>query len=218
MPNYEDTYSKSTFTNVFRDAVDSLVTQYRSPQGASEASKKWVSNMLSEGNPVVGRIGTAQFASGKFYYFDYLPTLLENREVFDSNPIILSLGDAQYNGTLGVNIRFLPFKVRVDFLNEFVNAASSRIDSASSGRQEKIARLQSSLNITWESLGRLRYKYGLEYATRNYLFAGMSNVKVISYENWHRMACIDDDTFFGKTSSEIHSNFYGYITKNKKSK
>jgi hypothetical protein len=211
MPNYEDVYSKSTYTNVFRDAVDSLIKQYRSPQGASEASKNWVSNMLSEGNPVVGQIGTAQFASGKFYYFNYLPTLLENREVFDSNPIILSLGDAQYNGTLGVNIRFLPFKIRVDFLNEFVNAASSRIDSASSGRQQRIARLQSSLNITWESLGRLRRKYKLEYATRNYLFAGMSNVKVISYENWHRMACIDDDTFVGENSSVIHSKFYGNI-------
>lgn len=212
MPNYEGTYSKSTYTNVFRDAVDSLVTQYRSPKKASEESKQWVSNMISERNPTVGIIGSGDFTSGKLYYFNYLPTLLEGRELFDSNPIILSLGDAQYNGTLGINLRFLPFKVRVNFLNEFVNAASSRIDSASSGRKERIARLQSSLNITWDSLGRLRSKYKLQYATRVYLFAGMRNMKVVSYENWHRMACINDDTFVGATSSEVYANYIRYIT------
>jgi len=216
MFSYAGVNSTLSGINIFERAVDELVSVYRTPQRASKESEDWIENMISEGNPQVGDVSANRFTTGKLYYFDYYPTLESSRDLYDSKPIVISLGsDEKGTGDLGLNIRFLPFEVRKKFLNAVVSAIFGRLNAATQGQRQLKARLQSTLDIDYYSLKPLIDRYGAGYAVRDYLKPGRRNVKVISYENWHRMACIDSDTFIGESNRVIHSQFYQYIINKK---
>jgi|LakMenEpi03Aug12_release.lakeMendotaPanAssembly.Ray.scaffolds.fasta_scaffold492848_2 hypothetical protein len=212
MFNYSDVNSTNSSVNIFERAVDELVARYRSPLKASKESEKWVTNMISADIPSVGLVSANRFTLGKLYYFNYYPTLIEARNVYDTNPIVISVGsDEKGTGDLGLNIRFLPFNVRIQFMNALVNAAYGQISAACQGQKQLKARLQSSVNLDYYAIKPIIDRFGAGYAVRDYLKPGRTNVKVISYENWHKMACINSDTFVGESITTIHSGFSQYI-------
>lgn len=204
---------------------DKVIELIRSNKGsktlAVKNSLKWYSTALSQkdNKEVVEVPITEKFKAGKMYRFTYYATT-ERLPYFDTNPIVLSLGQIKHKNTVaerGLNFNYLPHDIRV-YLIDRIERSFHSVILHESKRYVKDAQKQRGLPISYSAMRKIIEDVGGEYAIRNYTPENKSSVGAIAYEQWDRAALIETDFFKDISQGKVHRKYIQYIKNKKKRK
>lgn len=187
--------------NSFKESVDVYV---KSNGGTSAASKASQSQLSYLGDSYLGR-----FNFGKMYVFNYFT---QKEKYYDTHPIVLGLGPSDNKNELGLNLHYMPYKIRIEFLSRIWSSYSSSINGQISGKNVPKAKFQSPLSgFTWENL---KSAYGvhinLGHCVHQYKMDKIRNMRVLGYEDWYIAATNDENRFHGKSIGEAQALYYKY--------
>lgn len=187
------------------DFTKELDSYLKNNKGYVNASKQSQIDLYDVGLSSVGR-----FKVGKMYTFRYF-TPDEPR--YDTSPIILSLGFNSSRNVLGLNLHYIPYSVRIDFMYRIVKSYSSFFTRQISGSLIKNPRLQPGLSgFTYESLNSaLGGRYNFKHAIHQYRLDRIRSPYIIGFENWHLGAVNNENFFFGTNINEMQSLYYTNI-------
>lgn len=145
------------------------------------------------------------FDLGKMYTYRYFtPDELK----YDTNPIILSLGLNESKNLVGINLHYIPYNDRINFINNIIKSYNSVISKELNNIKSPSSQ-KSLTSFIWENV-KLSYgiKFNLKYAVRQYRFDRIKNPMILGYENWYLGAVNDENQFFGTNINEAQSLYY----------
>ena len=155
------------------------------------------------------------FRPGMIYVFRYeKPKHIATLPWFDKNPVVLALDATDAGNDCGINLNLLPVDVKEDMLDIIYDKLKSMIKSQSSGAKKENASIQGAIKLDYKSAKRFLDQYGLGFAIRQYIPNLKTNQKVVSYENWGRIALVDFLELEGITIAELRKQYSNYL-KNK---
>ena len=142
------------------------------------------------------------------YAFRYFT---DQENFYDTFPIVIGLGLTNGINQLGINLHYIPYKIRVSLINDIIKSFSdfleSQIKFAGKPNNQLINK-----NFTYELVMKaLSRKYNLKYAVRQYRLDRMRKPRVIGYEDWYIGVANDDNFFFGGTIREAQALYYKNI-------
>jgi hypothetical protein len=161
-----------------------------------------------------------QLFPGRIYTFKYKPLYKDVLDYYDKRPIILAVDSFNAktgnNITVGINLNFIPNRVRLNMLEVLFKSFKRLIDNDLRKRKnDKYNGLPSYLfSSNYDYFGIIDYifqsivKSGYKYAIRSYIFTRMNNVSFIEYEDWGLIPLIESSDIVGSTTSEIHSAYW----------
>lgn len=184
----------------FNDDLNQYILENSGRIGASKASTLALKNT---GVPIRGPL-----ENGKMYTFRYFT---DDEKFYDTSPIVLSLGMTNAYNQLGINLHYIPYTIRIKFINEILTSFSGVIDTwykfiDKPNKQQYIKEF--TYDLLESSLGR---KYNIKYAIRQYRMDRMRNPKLIGYADWYIGVVNDDNFFFGGDINEAQAHYYTYI-------
>jgi len=144
---------------------------------------------------------------GKMYIFNYYTP---DEAEYDTNPIVIGLGRSDDGNQLGLNLHYIPYRVRVQLIQRIYTSFDSFIKQQIKGRGLGNPTLQQPITqLNWDNL---KASYGnffnLNYAVRQYRVDRMKKPLVIGFENWYLGAVNDENMFYGTTILEAQSKFF----------
>lgn len=158
---------------------------------------------------------TDPFRPGMIYVFRYdKPKHMATLPWWDKNPVVLALDATDAGNDCGINLNLLPVDVKEDMLDLIYEKLKSMIKSQTSGARANNAKIQSAIKLDYKSAKRFLDQYGLGFAIRQYIPNLKGNQKVVSYENWGRIALVDFLELEGITIAELRKQYSNYL-KNK---
>lgn len=180
-------------------SIENYVKENRDRKRASRASQ-------SEIQRVSTNIG-GRFDLGKMYTFRYFTT---DEPWYDTQPIVLGLGPTQEGNQLGLNLHYVPYRIRKSMLNliwtSFSATIQRQINSSRLGKPSIQAPL---IGFTWPNL---KQAYGqvfnLEYCVKQYRLDRMREPRILGYESWHIAAVNDENRFQGITIGRAQALYY----------
>jgi len=185
-------------TGDFKSDFDIYLAESKGRVGASNRS---VADILA-----MGAKGNGELEAGKMYSFNYYTT----EEIFyDTNPIVIGLGESDDGHQLGINLHYMPYEARIPFLTQLTKTLKTQI-------QNKIgddpAKETSIPTFKWKFLkAALGKKYNLTYCVRQYRMDRMKDPYVIGYGDWHIGGANNDDQFFGGNINQAQALYYKNI-------
>jgi hypothetical protein len=188
----------------FLEKVD---TYLKENGGRASASKKTFPEMEREIKTNGAERSDGLLEKGRMYAFRYFTP---NEMMFDTYPVVIGLGKSIDGHQLGINLHYMPYLTRVQFVNTFINSYRTAIHEQTIGGKANNVKKQSELDIVdyyqiKRAFGRM---YNMTYATRQYDLSRMRNPICLSYENWH-LGTINDENFFNGTNiNEAQSNYF----------
>jgi len=134
---------------------------------------------------------------GKIYTFGYNPItpeekLLARVPAFSFRPINLIIGQkftksGEFN-PFGINLTFVPPKVRIMILDQIIRVFNADIIKPSIEQIQKGGQPTRTLPINWEMMQKMLEDSGFEYCIRSYKYdAFTSPPQIISYEDWWKI-------------------------------
>ncbi len=158
---------------------------------------------------------TDPFKAGMIYVFRYdKPKHMATLPWWDKNPVVLALDATDAGNDCGINLNLLPVDVKEDMLDLIYEKLKGMIKSQTSGVRANNAKIQSAIKLDYKSAKRFLDQYGLGFAIRQYIPNLKGNQKVVSYENWGRIALVDFLELEGITINELRKQYSNYL-KNK---
>lgn len=170
-----------------------------------------------------------QLFPGRIYTFKYNPLYKDSLDYYDRRPIILAVKSfnaktTKNNITVGINLNFIPNKVRLNMLQVLFRSFKQIIDTDVRKRQnDNYSGLPTFLfSPTYDYYGLIQYmfetivKSGYKYAIRSYIFTRMNNISFIEYEDWGLIPLIESVDINGASTSEIHSAYWNQSLQKKK--
>lgn len=188
--------------NDFNKTLDKYVKDNKGPVLASRQSQKDMSN---QGLRSLGR-----FKIGKMYSFRYFTP---DEPKYDTYPLIISLGAYQDGHILGLNLHYLPYTVRVDFVSRIIKSYTSFFSRQIAGNIIKNPRLQPALNgFNYNSLNEaFGSRYNFKHAIHMYKLDRIGSPIIIGYENWHLGVVNNENYFIGTNINEAQALYYKNI-------
>lgn len=161
---------------------------------------------------------------GRIYTFQYNPLYKDVLDYYDKRPIVFVHGVMNSsNGNkilVGINLNFLPEKVRVTVLEYFYNTFKSDYDK-SGEIVGKISIIQRAIQFLKNWLGiqkvfQTQAKVGYQFAFRNYIISPerMRGVTMIENNDWEYIPFIETKEIVGKSLNEIYSDYKDSLNKN----
>jgi len=181
---------------------ESINTYVKTNKGQSYASNVSQSQLSMLGDSYGGR-----FDFGKLYFFQYFTP---DEPWYDTNPIVLGLGPSDNNNELGINLHYMPFKVRVQLLNKIWTSFSGTIKKQINGPNSGKPVNQSALpGFNWNNL-KAAYgpNFNLEHCIKQYRLDRMRSMKILGYENWYIATTNDVDRFHNISIGAVQSMYY----------
>ena len=174
-------------------------------KGRRGASKQSAIDIPRISAPAKGILNPGQMYS--FYYYtkdDYF---------YDSNPLVIGLGESDNGHQLGLNLHYMPYDARIPFLTDLFKSLQSTISTLIKGNAYGNPAQQGSIGaFKWEFLKQAYgKKYNLTYCTRQYMVDKMKNPVVLGYEDWYVGAVNDEDGFYGGNINQAQSLYYKNI-------
>jgi len=188
-------------TGVFAKDLEIYLSDNKGHSGASRQSQVDIKKIAIKGNGILQK--------GKMYAFQYF-TKLEKQS--DSFPIVIGLGNNGKN-QLGLNLHYMPYNARIQFLKELTKSLESQITLQLKDNKLGNPNIQSQIDsFTWNNLNEsFGKKYNLQYCIRQYNLNNMINVYNLGYEHWYLGAVNDENSFIGGNINTIQSLFYKNI-------
>ncbi|MFW6130137.1 MAG: hypothetical protein ACOC56_03060, partial [Atribacterota bacterium] len=142
-----------------------------------------------------------RFKRGKIYIFKYRnPFSIYKLKEWDSNPIVLSLGQDEYNNDIGINLNYIPNKLKIKILDKIMDQYSSKIKFAMEGVDVN-AKQQKNLNdFDYNNLKRILNRLGFQKAIRTYKHNLKQKQFVVSYESWPKITFLNIKNIIKNTS------------------
>jgi hypothetical protein len=181
---------------------ESIATYTKGNGGRSKASKASQSQLNSLGVDYGGR-----FNYGKMYTFQYYTPKELN---YDTNPIVLGLGPSVDGNELGLNLHYMPYNIRKNFLAKIWESYSNVINAQINGTNLGNPRNQAPLTgFNWTNLESAYGAYlNLEHCVHQYKIGRMRNMRMLGYEDWYIAAANDENRFYGKSIGEAQALYY----------
>jgi len=185
-------------TGDFNADLDIYLTESK---GRTGASKRSTSDILANGAK-----GRGLLEAGKMYSFNYYTT---EESFYDTNPIVIGLGESDDGHQLGINLHYMPYEARIPFLTQLTSTLKTQIQNKVAADPAKEAPIPT---FQWKFLKRaLGKKYNLSYCVRQYKIDRMKDPYVIGYNNWYIGAVNNEDQFFGGNINQAQSLYYKNI-------
>jgi hypothetical protein len=165
---------------------------------------------------------------GRIYTFQYDPLYKDMLDYYDRRPIVFVHGVVKAkNGNdilVGLNLNFLPEKVRVTVLEYFYQQFKN--DYAQSGEiVGKITIIQRAIQFLKNWLGVQKIfddqaKVGYQFAFRNYIISGarMKGATLVENSDWAYIPFLQTKDVVGKGLNEIYSEYKASLDGNLKKK
>lgn len=163
---------------------------------------------------------------GRIYTFQYDPLYKDSLSYYDKRPIIFVHGvTTSKSGNkilVGINLNFLPEKVRVTVLDYFYE--QFKVDyTKSNDILGKIAIIQRAIQFLKNWLGMQKIfddqaKVGYQFAFRNYIISPtrMKGVTLVENDDWEYIPFLETKDIVGKGLNEIYSEYNATLTENLK--
>lgn len=172
--------------------------------------KYWNGN-TKHGKPQETTKGLKNLIPGKIYTFNYDPKHADELDFYDTQPVMLCLGQRilEDGGVLqlGINLNFIPFKLRQGLLDIVYKKFRGIIFDNLNDLERGSTTSQRALPINYAKATLLLEGTGFEFAIRSYYRSRMSKLKVVDYEDWHKILLIDTERIVGDTIVNIY-NYY----------
>lgn len=200
---------------ILKKEIDLYKKDNGGANNARKVSEEWYNNGLKvfSKSPSDTAKTSMRFRPGHIYIFKYLSPITESSlEWWDKNPMVLALDppeDAKHND-LGINLNLLPIKMRVELLDKVYDVYKSQIELAKKQKPNDALR-QKDLKITYKEAYKFLYKYGFEFAIRQYSPKLKTKQSVVSYESWHKVATLDLIKLNGSTVTKVRRQFSEYF-------
>lgn len=184
------------------DFNKTLETYIKENKGLRNASKQSQLDLVKLGKPFGGR-----FNIGKLYFFKYDTP---DEIWYDRNPIVLGLGLSDQGNQLGINLHYMPYKIRVEFIKRIYTTFYAFIKRELSGRGLGNPLLQKPISqLNWDNI---LSAYGsfvnLNYITKQYKLDRIYEPLVIGYEHWHIGVLNDENFFYGTDIKIVQSKYF----------
>jgi hypothetical protein len=184
----------------FNDDLNQYLLENKGLFGASKASSI---ALLTRGEESKGPLDL-----GKMYAFRYFTS---QEFFYDTFPIVIGLGAINETNQLGINLHYVPYRIRVSLINDITKSFSdffeSQIQLAGNPNVQRFNR-NFTYDVVMKTLGK---KYNLSYAIRQYRLDRMRKPRIIGYEDWYIGVVNDDNFFFGGTIREAQALYYKNI-------
>jgi len=182
----------------FKEDLDIYLKESSGRVGASVRS--------SDDILIMGAIGNGQLDAGKMYSFNYYTT---EESFYDTNPIVIGLGESDDGHQLGINLHYMPYEARLPFLLQLTKTLKNQIQNKISDdplTEDPIPTFK--WKFLKEALGK---KYNLTYCVRQYKMDRMKDVYVIGYRDWYIGCVNNEDEFFGGNINQAQALYYKNI-------
>lgn len=188
--------------NDFNKTLDKYIKDNKGPVLASRQSEKDIKDQ--------GLGSTGRFKVGKMYSFRYFTP---DEAKYDTSPLIISLGPTPEGHQLGLNLHYLPYTVRVDFVSRIIKSYTSFFTRQISGNIIKNPRLQPGLSgFNYNSLNEaFGSRYNFKHSIHMYKLNRINSPVVLGYENWHLGVVNNENYFFGTNINEAQALYYKNI-------
>lgn len=185
----------------FKDDLNQYLLEHKGQIGASKVS---TSTILDIGQPSKGLL-----EQGKMYAFRYFT---DDETFYDTYPIVIGLGQSiNTTNQLGINLHYIPYEVRIPFINDIIRSFSNIIESQfkhAGDSNKQIPLRDFTYDAVKQSLGK---KYNLKTAIRQYRISRMRNPLALGYESWYIGAVNNDNFFFGGNITQAQELYYTNI-------
>jgi len=183
----------------YLDTIHKYVKDNKGLVGASKQSQIDIER--------VGYQSNGKFKLGKMYSFRYYTP---DEPKYDTYPLILSLGPSIDGHQLGLNLHYLPYNIKTDFLSRIIKSYSTFFTRQISGNIIKNPKYQPGLsgfnyNSLNEAFGR---KYNFKHGIHQYNLNRIRMPVIIGYENWHLGALNNQNYFIGTNINEAQSLYF----------
>jgi hypothetical protein len=195
------------------------INSYRKDNGGAAKTRKIAEDWYQTGLKVFSKKPSdnaktsMRFRPGHIYIFDYLTPITESKlDWWDKNPMVLALdpsNEAKHND-LGINLNLLPIRLRTQLLDKVYDVYQAQIETAKKSNPND-ARHQKDLKITYREAYKFLYKYGFEFAIRQYSPKLKTKQSVISYESWVKVAQLDLIKLNGSSVFAVRKQFSEYF-------
>lgn len=147
---------------------------------------------------------------GRFYVLEYNA---KEEKLFNRRPFILSLGNSvkDKDSYLGVDLCYMPRKIRKAFVSEFFKMFKTQIskninehfDVSEADKQEQI------IGFDYSFVSLLNRNFGCSNAVKRYIIKGVSKVYAVPFVQIYKMldGFSDENYFVNGTISDAQRNF-----------
>ena len=188
----------------FDQALKDHIKEVGGRKKASAQSFKTMKMLLKDGEtaPSNGRL-----EKGKMYAFRYFTP---SESMWDSYPVVIGLGMSDDGHQLGINLHYIPYLSRVEFVQNFLNSYGGTIRENTLGTKALNAKNQAPINIlSYQGIkGAFGKKYNITYAIRQYTLKRMRDPIQICYERWFLGVVNDENFFIGTNINEAQSKYF----------
>jgi len=188
----------------FQERLDEYLKENGGRTGASKRSFPDIQNAIKN-NGAERSDGTLE--KGRMYAFRYYNA---QHLPFDTWPVVIGLGMSDDGHQLGINLHYIPYDTRVQFVKTFINSYKGSIHEQTIGAKANDVRKQEELDYVQypQIKGAFGRMYNITYAIRQYDMFNMKNPIVLSYENWH-LGTVNDENYFNKSNiNEAQKNYF----------
>ena len=202
------------------DFTDIYVTGTREKGGLGETNEEEIVKSLGK------------FIPGKIYTFMYDPLYKNALDWYDTRPVIL-VNDTFKAKTgnfivTGINLNFLPEKVKVATLQQFYELFESNInkseDQAWNGKINLAINAIVSFFRDWFNVLSAFNNgggVGYQFAYRNYIVDRIKDPRYMEYQHWEMVPFLNPQELVGASVDKIHSTYWdneGELLKGPKNK
>lgn len=134
---------------------------------------------------------------GKIYTFGYNPItpeeeLLARCPAFSFRPINFIIGQRLTKAgnfvPYGIQLTFIPPRVRIQILDQIIRVFGSEIINPSLVQIKAGNQPTRTLPVNWEMMQKMLEDSGFEYCIRSYRYEAFTTMpQIISYEDWHKL-------------------------------
>jgi hypothetical protein len=191
------------------------INAYRKDNGGAAKTRKIAEDWYLSGlksfskTPSDNAKTRMRFRPGHIYIFKYSrPITKLTADWWDHNPMVLALDPPKESkqNDLGINLNLLPIRLRIQLLDKVYEVYRNQIEANKKANPNDALR-QKDLNITYKEAYNFLYKFGFEFAIRQYSPKLKTSQSVISYESWVKVAQLDLIKLNGSSVSALRKQF-----------
>ena len=183
----------------------------RNMGGRTKASKESYNIMKQLLKSSEATVPNGRLEKGKLYTFRYFTP---DEPYFDSWPVVIGLGKSEDGHQLGINLHYIPYLSRIEFVQSFLNSYGGTIRENTIGTKALNAKLQSPIDIiSYESIkSAFGKKFNITYAIRQYMLKRMREPISLCYERWFLGVVNDENYFIGTNINEAQAKYHNSST------
>lgn len=195
-----------------KEDIKKLSKEAGSKTKARRAAEKWFEDASKSKRDNSVASHSKPFKTGMIHVFRYdKPKHLERLEWWDRNPVVLALDPHDSGTDVGINLNLLPVEFKEDLLDMIYDRMAGAIKSNSGRAKENNATAQAQIKLIYKDVKKVLVQFGFDFAIRQYIPQLKKDQKVVSYENWAKIALCDFQDLKGIGINEVKRMYRDHL-------